>query len=1307
MTYIPLDRCFVTWEERKGELVEPFELLKWWPSDGITWSQLEAHHRVVLLAEAGSGKTEELKERVRLKAAQNEYVFSCTVQAVASAGLEGSLRNDARSELAAWRHSDRPAWFFVDSVDEAKLDGQRLETALSRLADGIDGALRRAHVILTSRITDWEFPGDLRLFEEILPVPPEPAIPEVMPGDRILTSVLSGEYRRQKSQKPQADKTTLERPKIVLMAPLDEFRVRMFAQAQGIADVDRFIGAIAAGDLWTFASRPQDLLWLSTYWRVHGRFGSLAAMMTVSLHERLLETNPHHARTDPIAPERGGAAAERIGAAMIFSRTERLAVPDSEIAMRSSGVGMRLEQVLPDWSEEHRRRLMTRPLFDPTTFGYLRLHGDNLGEVRSYLAARWLRQRRQRDCSARALRDLLFADLYGYALVKPSMTQTAAWLALRDNEVAREVIGRSPQLLLTEGDPGSLSALTRATVLTTIIEQMAHTGEGFGFIMDEKLRRFSTSELAPTVNALWVQHHNNAGCRVLLLRLVYLGTLTDCLAVATDAVFGGYPDEVTQMLGGRAFVAAADPQRLAQYVEHVRRDGAQLPGRLVWDAIDQLFMRGLSVDDLLALMATMDPPTRNQGLDDHGLRCIERLMTQADHERLLTGLLALEGALEFESGPEKAGTRRHWRLLVTLAHRLLRQVGASEVPENAMEIAVRVRAANPHLPYDEDLKTLIENLTATSLRRQQVFWYVARKLAGHPILRGRPLERVWDMTILGWSLGLAEADLPWLLEDAPRRASDAEAALAMDAALDIWQRTGRQTNVLQQIQAVAESDARLASVVAQWLTPPQPSPGLQRQQAELAALHAEHRDHAAARDQSWKEFVEQLRRDPDQLRHLPRPTRESVDSRLYYLWQLLSNMDGRSRYAIEDVGPLEPIVGPEVTDAFRDGLSQFWRQWTPTLESSRPPDQRNVVNNVDCMGICSVSVEARFVASWPAGLTAKEATRAARYATLELSGFPVWLEKLTELWPAQVAEVLLRETLAHVDNPPPEPHVGILQDLEYASVNVAAAVAPALLVALHTRPDLPPKVLSSVLGTLSRALPLATTDFVTLALERARVPTSPEVAGLYLAAVLSRDPVATMAELRHRWDGLDDTGRRQLMEVILPQLFGGSLFDREHVPPDLPLGVLEHLVILAFEAVRLSDDPVRESGLVFSPGPRDTASRARDVLLRHLSSIPGRATVDALRRLQRTPGIGIPPEAFDRLCVARALADCETSPWAPEEAAALEQEFDALPKNTHELQAVALRRLGEIEDTWRDGEQSMGRLVQKLENENEVQRWVA
>jgi hypothetical protein len=71
---------------------------------------------VVILAEAGGGKTEELRDQCWRQKDAGEFAFYATVQDAARDGLSEALSPAERPTLDEWRRSDRPGWFFIDSV---------------------------------------------------------------------------------------------------------------------------------------------------------------------------------------------------------------------------------------------------------------------------------------------------------------------------------------------------------------------------------------------------------------------------------------------------------------------------------------------------------------------------------------------------------------------------------------------------------------------------------------------------------------------------------------------------------------------------------------------------------------------------------------------------------------------------------------------------------------------------------------------------------------------------------------------------------------------------------------------------------------------------------------------------------------------------------------------------------------------------------------------------------------------------------------------------------------------------------------
>ena len=87
---ISLNRRFVEWDEK--ELPDP-EIRRAFGLDegGVGWDELLLKRRVVILAEAGSGKSTEMAERARITAANHCFSFHATVEDVGRDGLEQAL----------------------------------------------------------------------------------------------------------------------------------------------------------------------------------------------------------------------------------------------------------------------------------------------------------------------------------------------------------------------------------------------------------------------------------------------------------------------------------------------------------------------------------------------------------------------------------------------------------------------------------------------------------------------------------------------------------------------------------------------------------------------------------------------------------------------------------------------------------------------------------------------------------------------------------------------------------------------------------------------------------------------------------------------------------------------------------------------------------------------------------------------------------------------------------------------------------------------------------------------------------------
>lgn len=1261
MTTVALDRRFYEWRGDVDGLVHSrYSAATDFPDGLLGWTDLLTKRRVVILAEAGSGKTEELKEQARLQAAAGEFAFYATVQDVGRVGLENALRLADQERLADWRCSSKPAWFFIDSIDEAKLDSIRLERALRQIAIGLAGGAARAHVVLSGRHTDWEFARDARRLNEELPLPSESTVETVPPLRTLIRRLL----RHEKPPEP----TPLETSLIVVMAPLNEHMVRTYAAAKNAPELNVLIDAIQAANMWEFARRPLDLDWIVRYWRSNGRLGSFAAMIEASLHERVQEADPDRARQDHLDAVSAQYGLERIGAALVFSRQATIAIPDKDAPADNVHAATRIDEVLPDWSSESRSLLLSRAAFDPATFGHARLHNDNEGVVRAYLAARWLHRMRQARLPQSRLHDFLFSRTYDIDLVKPSMLETTAWLSLWDESVATEVIRRAPFLLFTAGDPASLPLSTRDAVLKALIERIRQ-GDEIPLLDLDSLARFAQPDIAPALRAIWSADKDNTEIRRFVLRLTWLGRLTECADLAEAASFGRFPDLYSAIFAGRALLAVGDDRQQRAYAEYIKQNCKLISSTLVWEAVDELFPQLIGIDDLLTILANIQLGRSEGGgfsMDWHGAALVARLQSTADLARLIEGLLAqLEAVPQAPERYENLSLDGQYAAaLEAAADHLLELSPPNIAPKAAIDAVLRIGDARFAQTETRPWKgsNAVEKLHRTAERRRTAFWQASDRLGNHAILGGKPLLHAVQMKHLGWPPGLCLDDIDWLLADAPGRARATERQLALNTALNLWCNEGQENEAMKaRIAAVAATDSETQTAYTEWMAPHVKSPLEIKNEEHSAEFKRKNEHDRAEQEKSWIDFVTEMRADPAKLQQLLPTEPNTVDRRIYNLWQLLREaVRGDSHYAIHTVAPIAEIAGHEVASAFADRLAEIWRTWKPTLRSERPPNERNqVISMIDCMCIAGVSIEAAMKQNWASHLTEDQAVRAAQYATLEINGFPDWIEPLAVAWPAAVVQVLAKEAACDLDNPNPGAHYQTLEYILRGSESLMRLMSNTLWHELQSRPILNQVALQPLLHILARGLSQVDKGALhTLVLSRFQDTADPQISAQYLGAVYAINAQNATDTLVAKLERIGDTERVRLVERVLPQIVGSRWSPSKPTPASLDLATLERLVLLAYRIVRIEDDRDRANGKVYSPDERDEAEDARSAVFRSLVGTPGEPAFKAIMRLIDAPDFPIPAARLYALAQERAANDAEHSAWAANEPYLVEQEIE-------------------------------------------------
>lgn len=1305
MRVVDLNRRFYEWKEEDPP--DP-EMRRAWGLDegGIGWEQLLAKRRATILAEAGSGKSTEFLERARQTAQSHTYVFHASVEDVGREGLDGALSVGARRKLAEWRQGVDDGWFFIDSVDEAKVVGIKFERVVRKLSEGIHGAEERCHIFLSGRVTDWEPRRDLEALKKWLPISSIISKTEPTPEQELLRIIRN--ERRPKEEVPPN-----EPPFVVIMAPLDRDRVRLFAEAAGVPQLEQFLKAIDGTNLWHFARRPLDLDWLVRFWQAEGRLGTLQEMVERSITERLKETNPDRTRGDDLNSVTALRAVERIGAAMVFGRRTTLAIPDREAEVVSDA-SLDLADILPDWSGEDRIRLLTRPIFDPATFGRARFHNDNDGTVRSYLAARWLVRLRAANLSTAGLFRLLFANSYGLDVIRPSVNETTAWLCLWDNDVAKEVVRVAPGLLLSSGDPASLSADIRSAALSALMRELTTYDKEWPWWEwpwwdNDKLRRFAQSDLGNAVMSLWPQYRSNQQASELLMRLIWLGELKECWSFAREVAFDAKAEAVLRVFGGRALLAMADDSTRIDYSTLIKTEAATLPLVMVQDAIGALCPTVISASDVLHIFAgvNVEDDRNNLGLKRECEALAGKLESATDLEVFLTGLLEQVGTQlrEHSHYPPTKREEVFFPAMAEAAFRLLKTTPLNVAPNAAIDALLLISNRREH---DSSVRTkaneALSELHRTAERRRLAFWRVVSTL--RTVSLGHPIDHVWSIEFLGYPIGVQLEDVGWLLADGLARGG-LDCRLAVTTALAIYRSHGEPAWLLEQIAEAVHSNDIAQEAFREWTTPRTPSQSELQMEQELREIENQNLAALDERDKSWIEFIRSIRADPERIARLKAPIPLDKRSDLVDLWQLLNGAGSQSRHAIDSVAPLERIAGSDVAKGVEAGLIAHWRICEPSVRSRRKPQERNTVRWLDLMGLTGVTLEATNDRAWATKLSSEEARKATEFATLEINGFPRWLSDLVASRPAEVRAVLHHE----IHDELTREGVTFFETVHNVtdSDELAALLAPVLLEDLE-------RALSAPYGGVQLVLQVIVSGLAETERERferwgiAKFEQEPDVTSAvqYLAAVFSINPRAATSVFVTRATSVDEEAQTALVDRFLTACFGDSISGNTFKQITAPSGdIVEELMLLSFKTHKQAAARRRPTGVVYQTNDTDHADQARSAIFSRFVKTPGSATYHALRRLQQDSNFPVPPTRLGALAEQRALEDSETAPWLPGEAYAFEQSKETAPRTGKDLRSVLLTRIEDMQHDLLHDDFSQGQILKGIGSEKEVQKWVA
>ncbi|MBI4998776.1 MAG: hypothetical protein HZC22_18125 [Rhodocyclales bacterium] len=1269
--------------------------------ESLTWHDLLSEFRVVILSEAGSGKTEEIRNTARRLRKEGKAAFFIRLEHVVR-DFQSAFEEGTHEEFEDWIASDSEGWLLLDSVDEARLRHPGdFEAAVRSLGVLLRSAKQRVHVVITGRTPAWRPKTDLAMCEKHL------AFSISSRSETSETPESGCEYEIREKGPTEAPQVSVFM--IVAIDDLSSRQVEIFAKAMGIADSRLFLDAVERADAWPFTSRPLDLEELIDFWKDHGRIGRRLELMKNSIARRLSERDQGRADARPLSSERAYLGAKRVAGACTLAQEPTIRVPDGSSNLN----GLPIKTILTDWNDVECATLLARPIFDEAIYGTVRFHHRS---VREYLTAEWLSDLLKQETSRRKIEELLFREQYGLEVVVPATRPILPWLAIFDEKIRDRVRRIAPEVLFEGGDPSQLPFETRRRILRQVCDQLASGASGRAMTDRDAVQRFSNVDLAEEIKELLRKFEANDDVLWFLLRMVWQGEIKGALPESMRIALSCNASRHARMAAFRVVSAFGTESEMAALRHGFKCETAPLDRDVLAALLEDSEPTLAILDWLFECLRNAEPKERYR-VDDLSWK-VGEMVDRADDSILLPFIRRANFLLEEVPVVE----RRHCEIsdkyawLLSAAGKAVRRLVISQneavLEPSCLAVLHKLPIAQQY-NLDEtggDTKVdLAAQVAGWSKLNLALFWYLVeheRKWIDHA--KHERLTDWWSASIWSSYVQFVPSDFPLVLRDVVTRSLPDDKLVALSLAFKLYSDSGRQPVLRNQLKKAVLGDVTLSSRLAELLRPPRrsaESAKYKRMEADWKRKSEKAKLTKQENRNNWREYIT---KNIERLREprLERP--DDISRAQHYLHEEMRTAShGSSTWTEGKWQFLVGEFGPDVARAFRDGAVAYWRRYKPKLISEGAPG--NSIDFSTIFGLTGLAIEARELAGWPNALNEAEAELAFRYAMRELNGFPPWLPRLFAKYPDVITRLSLHEIEYELatETEEVESHY-LLSDLAFSGEWFWQSIGQKLCEAVASNEPNNLSNLDHILNVIQGSTSVSDERIARIASEKTVSLGRSDHVARWFAVWSGVEPDGAIAALKARLDSIANDEERKLFAVIyVTVLLGGRRHSGSRVREAYRTAHhLKVLYLLMHQYIRRVDDTDRTKGGVYSPSIRDDAQEAREQLFSLLKEIPGKEAFLAIDEISRLHPNERSRPWFQLQAKTKAEHDADSLPWTPSQVREFAEDHERTPTNHRDLFDLAAMRLRDLKDDLETGDSSVASMLQKVDDEIEMRKYI-
>jgi len=1289
--HIPLNRQFSPIPRDKEEAEKNEILSVWGHVTPKTWYDLDSEFRCVILAEAGAGKTEEFRQHATEMFNSGNPAFFIRIEDI-EADFYSAFEVGEEALFNGWLQSQKEAWFFLDSVDEARLENPRaFEKALRRFTSGIKKGAHRAHIYISSRPYAWRPVEDRRLLDDILFLPVK--------------------QQRENEENSQQDKpqSTLT---IYTMRHLDSERIRRFCIARSAKEVEQLLREIERANLWSLAERPFDLEGILAKWSEDEALGGRLELLRHNIDARLKDDHStDRSQRQPLNLEQARDGARRLSAAVVLSGQTGINVPDA-VTIKA---GIVAESALSDWEPQDVAALLERGIFNDIIYGAVRFrHRD----VRELLAAEWFYGLLKSGNSRYSIEGLFFREQYGEKIITPRLRPLLPWLILFDDEIRRRALKINPEIAVEGGEPSRLPLSERKRILADIVRRIVSNEDDRSARDNSAIARIARSDLSGETRQLINEYISNDEAIFFLGRLVWQGEMTNCIEPLAGVALDSTRDIYARNVSARAVMTCGSVEQKQRFWKKLNRSEFQIPRQLLTEFIDEAEPNNHSINLLLDSLGKLPPFKRFEatGIGDSLFKFVERLAFDGAEQAIRQFLNGLHDYLvtpPYVQREECSVSEEYAWLLSTATHlieKLVEVRSSATLEMTTLTILLMVPALRywRESDFNDNTNNLQELVPDWPELNDALYWAsIEQARSANAEKSKEPLIDDWSISWLGHFWSFDKDSLPRLIEYICTRVNLDDRLIALSTAVRVHIQLDKPRNILKTLQTAVADDQILQRRLDALLNPPALKP-IRKYKEEDAEYKLKRKKEKEREEQSRNTWIAGIQANPDRISNPPNlKPGEFTNDQYWLMCELQNHSFERNRFGYTNWQALVASFGETVAHAYRDAAIKHWRHYLPGLCSEGAEPNKTPYSLIFAMA--GLEMEATENPEFPYNLDKKVVCHALRYITWELNGFPSWLERMHQAFPELVKKAVAKELLWELRyTEPDKPNHYILHDLVYHAPWLSASIAPLILEWLETNPlpintnrDYCLRILvngetdSSKLAKLA-SMQIASTD-------------DPDSISWWYSLRVDCDPQNGIAELENWLSGLNEETAIRASQIFITNLMGGRHM-REGGPYLGHFRKAEHLKLLyklMHQYIRAKDDINRANGGVYSPELRDEAQHARSRLFTLLTEIPGKQSYMLIKQLaSEHPDPDYYPW-MARQAYKRAESDGDLEPWSAEQVNAFNKSQTITPTTHRQLFNLTVHRLFDLKNWLERGNDSPWQTWQRAKEETEMRTLVA